>query len=154
MVRARFNEQITQALLDGAKRAFADAGVRATHVEVCEVPGSFELPLAALWLARSGKFAAIVCLGCVIRGETPHFNYVAGESARGIAAAALETGIPIIFGVLTVETAEQAWARAGREDGRPADHLSARARGNKGYEAAQAAVEMACLRDKLRPKRR
>lgn len=154
IVRACFNGEITRALLDGATRAFADARIGGRKIEVFEVPGSFELPLAARWLAGSGKFSAIVCLGCVIRGETPHFEYVAGEAARGIAAVALETGVPVIFGVLTTDTAEQAWARAGRQSRGTADHVAGASGGNKGYEAAQAAIEMAWLRDRMRPKRR
>ncbi|HLJ83471.1 MAG TPA: 6,7-dimethyl-8-ribityllumazine synthase [Candidatus Eremiobacteraceae bacterium] len=150
IVRARFNHEITDALHAGALRAFADRAGRA-RVETFEVPGAFELPLAALWLARSGAYAAVVCLGCVIRGETPHFEYVAGESARGIAYVALATGVPVIFGVLTTENAGQAWARAGKKRRGTASHTAADpAGGNKGYEAAVAAIEMAALRKKLR----
>jgi 6,7-dimethyl-8-ribityllumazine synthase len=113
IVAARFNERITRALVDGAQRAFTAAGVPAAHVELCWVPGSFELPLAAAELARSGRYAAIVCIGVVIRGETPHFEHVAREAAAGIRQVSLETGVPATFGVLTTFDEAQAWARAG-----------------------------------------
>ena len=162
IVRALFNADITGALLDGALRAFADGGIKRRNIELIEVPGAFELPVAALWLARSKRFDAVVCLGCVIRGETPHFIYVAGEAARGISRVALDTAVPVIFGVLTTDTHAQALARAaaGRapEQHRPRkaaapgrDHLAgdrtaSRSQGNKGYEAAQSAMQMATLR--------
>src|SRR5579872_4422422 len=111
IVRALFNGDITAALLTGAENGFADGGVEAADLEVFEVPGAFELPLCASWLVDTKRYDAIVCLGCVIRGETPHFEYVAGEAARGIAWVALQTGVPVIFGVLTTETAQQAWER-------------------------------------------
>jgi 6,7-dimethyl-8-ribityllumazine synthase len=150
IVRARFNQEITDALHAGAMRAFADRA-RGAKVETFDVPGAFELPLAALWLARSGAYAAVICLGCVIRGETPHFDYVAGEAARGIASVALSTGVPVIFGVLTTENVDQAWARAGKKRRGTASHVAADpAGGNKGYEAAVAAIEMAALKKKLR----
>jgi len=153
IARARFNGDITQALLDGALRAFEAAGVARKRVDVFEVPGSFELPLAALWLGRSRTYDAIVCLGCVIRGETPHFDFVAAQAARGIASAAWSTGIPVIFGVITANTVEQAWARAGGSAARASDHVGRPVSGNKGYEAAQAAIDMAALRARLRFKR-
>lgn len=146
VIRALFNGEVTAALLEGAKRAFADGAVRAGDVDVFEVPGAFELPLAALWLAESKRYGAIVCLGCVIRGETPHFDYVAGEAARGIASIGLATGVPIIFGVLTTDNASQAWARAGRKRRGLGHHTKSNVRGNKGYEAAQGAMQMAALR--------
>jgi 6,7-dimethyl-8-ribityllumazine synthase len=150
IVRARFNEEITDALRAGATRAFSDRA-RGAKVDTFDVPGAFELPLAALWLARSGKYAAVVCLGCVIRGQTPHFDYVAGEAARGIASVSLASAVPVIFGVLTTENADQAWARAGKRRRGTASHVTADpAGGNKGYEAAVAAIEMAALKKKLR----
>jgi 6,7-dimethyl-8-ribityllumazine synthase len=127
IVVARFNSEITERLLDGARKALEEAG--AAGWEVFWVPGSFELPLAAKRLAK--KYDAIVAVGAVIRGETPHFDYVAGEAARGLQQVALETGVPVAFGVLTTDTYEQAAARAG------GDH------GNKGYDAAMTAIEMA-----------
>ncbi len=133
-------------------RAFSDHA-RGSKVETFDVPGAFELPLAALWLARTGKYSAVVCLGCVIRGETPHFDYVAGEAARGIASVSLATGVPVIFGVLTTDNTAQAWARAGKKRRGTAPHTGPDpAGGNKGYEAAVAAIEMAALKKKLRVK--
>ncbi len=126
---ARFNSAITEKLLAGAREALTKAGAKSQ--EVFYVPGAFELPFAAKKLAERGDFDAIVALGAVIRGETPHFEYVAGEAARGLQQAALETGVPIAFGVLTTDNQEQAEARAGG------------AAGNKGFDAAMTAVEMA-----------
>jgi len=126
---ARFNSAITEKLLSGAREALTKAGAKSQ--EVFYVPGAFELPFAAKKLAERGDFDAIVALGAVIRGETPHFDYVAGEAARGLQQAALETGVPIAFGVLTTDNREQAEARAGG------------AVGNKGFDAAMTAVEMA-----------
>jgi 6,7-dimethyl-8-ribityllumazine synthase len=137
---SRFNEPVTSKLLDGAVAAFHRHGVADEDLEVAWTPGAFELPLVALRLARSDQFDAVVCLGAVIRGETPHFKHVAGEAARGIQRVGLDTGIPCIFGVLTTDTLEQALDRAG------GDH------GNKGWDAAMAAMEMAGLMDSL-PKR-
>lgn len=137
---SRFNEVVTTRLLDGALAAFRRHGAEDEDVEVAWTPGAFELPLVAMRLARSGQFDAVVCLGAVIRGETAHFDYVAGECARGIQRVGLETGVPCIFGVLTTETMDQALDRAGG------------AHGNKGWEAATAAMEMAALLDSL-PKR-
>jgi 6,7-dimethyl-8-ribityllumazine synthase len=130
VVAARFNERITKRLLSGALRALSSAGLPDEAVEIHWVPGSFELPQAADGLARSGRYDAIVCLGCVIRGETPHFDFVAGQAAAGIQRVALDTGVPATFGVITALTEEQAWARAGG------------AVGNRGQEAADAAIEM------------
>ncbi len=130
VVAARFNEAICKRLLDGALEAFRSHGVEASRVEVHWVPGSFELPQAALYLARTGRFRAMVCLGVVIRGETPHWEHVAREAAQGIRQVALTTGVPVAFGVVTALTEEQAWDRAG---GRVA---------NRGEEAALAALEM------------
>lgn len=133
VVVSRFNEFVTSRLLTGALDALEQHGVEAGRVEVCWVPGAFEIPLAAKKLAASGRFDAVVCLGTVIRGQTPHFEYVASEASRGIAAAALETGVPIAFGVLTTDNLEQAIDRAGGK------------MGNKGREAVETALEMANL---------
>ena len=133
IVVARFNAHITEALRDGARATLSDAGVAAGDVEEFAVPGAFELPQAARVAAGTGRFDAIVCLGCVIRGETPHFEYVASAAAHGLMAAAGETQIPMAFGVLTTDSEEQARARAGDEPG------------NKGREAAAAALEMVTL---------
>jgi 6,7-dimethyl-8-ribityllumazine synthase len=130
-VVARFHEGISKRLLDGALEAFTAHGHPAESVEVHWVPGSFELPQAALRLARTRRFAALVCLGVVIRGETPHFEHVAREAAQGIREAAMMTGVPITFGVVTALNEEQARERAGG------------AVGNRGEEAALAAIEMA-----------
>jgi 6,7-dimethyl-8-ribityllumazine synthase len=129
VVVARYNREVTARLLEGARTALAETG--AGRVDVFEVPGAFELPLAALRLARRGDYHAIVALGCVIRGGTPHFGYVAGEAARGLQQVAIDTATPVAFGVLTTDTPEQAMERAGG------------ALGNKGYDAAMTAVEMA-----------
>jgi 6,7-dimethyl-8-ribityllumazine synthase len=137
VVAARFNAVVTERLVDAALSAFRRHGVGEEDTEVAWVPGSFEIPLVARRLARSGQFDAVVCLGTVIRGETPHFDYVAGEAARGIQQVALETGVPCIFGVLTTETLDQALDRAGGKHG------------NKGWDAAMAAMEMAGLMDVL-----
>ena len=151
IVRARFNEPITAALLEGAMLGFADAAGGDAKVDIAEVPGAFELPLAAKWLAETGDYDAVICLGCVIKGETPHFDFVAGEAARGIAQAGLDSGVPVIFGVLTTNTAAQAWARSGKRRRGLKSHAAAgRGGGNKGYEAAQSAVAMAELKSALR----
>jgi 6,7-dimethyl-8-ribityllumazine synthase len=143
VVAARFNEAISKKLADGALAAFSEAGIAAGRIEVHWVPGSFELPLAALTLARSGKFAGIACVGVVIKGGTPHFDFICGEAAAGIREASLATGVPIGFGVITALTEEQAWERAGGSVG------------NRGEEAALAVLEMAeWLRGRSRPRRR
>jgi 6,7-dimethyl-8-ribityllumazine synthase len=139
VVAARFNEPIVKKLVDGAVAAFASGGVGAGAVDVHWVPGSFELPLAAQHLAKSGRYAGIACVGVVIRGETPHFDYVAREAAAGIRSVALATGIPVTFGVITALTEEQAWARAGGDVG------------NRGGEAAEAALEMVHFLARRRP---
>jgi 6,7-dimethyl-8-ribityllumazine synthase len=133
VVAARFNERISKRLLSGALRALSSAGLTDEAVEVHWVPGSFELPQAAACLARTRRYSAIVCLGCVIKGETPHFDFVAGQAAAGLQRVALDTGVPITFGVITALSEEQAWARSGG------------AVGNRGQEAADAALEMACF---------
>lgn len=127
---SRFNEFITSHLLGGAVDALKRQGADERHLTEVWVPGAWELPLAAKALAESRKFDAIICLGCVIRGDTPHFEYVAGEAAKGIAAVSMATGVPISFGVLTTDTLEQAIERAGAKAG------------NKGADAALAAIEM------------
>jgi 6,7-dimethyl-8-ribityllumazine synthase len=133
IVISRFNGEITNGLLRSALEALEDAGVAQDAVTVMAVPGAFELPLAAMALAKTRRYACIVALGCVIRGETPHFELVAGEAASGLQLAALETGVPISFGVLTTETSEQAEARV-----------------EKGAEAVRTALEMADLFSQLR----
>lgn len=135
---ARFNEEVVLRLLDGAQQGFSRFGVDEARVTVVRVPGAWELPVACLELCKTGQFEAIVALGAVIRGETPHFDYVAGQAASGLLRVALDTGIPVIFGVLTTDTLEHAEARAGGKDG------------NKGFDAAAAAVEMASLRRTIR----
>jgi 6,7-dimethyl-8-ribityllumazine synthase len=138
IVVSRFNGDITSKLLDGALEALVDAGVARESIEVLPVPGAFELPLGAMALAKSRRYACVVALGCVIRGETPHFDYVAAEAASGLQLAGLETGVPVSFGVLTCETKKQAEARAGGEHG------------NKGAEAALSGLEMADALMRLR----
>ena len=133
IVVATFNEFITSKLLDGAQAALARHGVRDDDVSVASVPGSFELPLVAKKLAESGQHDAVICLGAVIRGETDHYEHVAGEAAKGIANVGLNSGVPVIFGVLTTDTLEQAINRAGGKQG------------NNGYGAGLAAIEMANL---------
>jgi 6,7-dimethyl-8-ribityllumazine synthase len=130
IVVSRFNEHITEALLDGARRALREHHVADADVTVAWVPGAFELPLVAKRLAGSGFCDSVVCLGAVIRGDTPHFDYVAGEAARGLQEAALATGVPIVFGVLTTDTLQQALDRVGGCEG------------HKGEEAANTALEM------------
>ena len=137
IVVSRWNEFVTRKLLEGATTTLRERGLREDDMAVAWVPGAFEVPTAAKWAAASGRFDAVVCLGAVIRGETAHFEYVAGGAAEGIAAVARETGVPVIFGVLTVDSVEQAMARAGGKDG------------HKGSESAQAAIEMANLRKLL-----
>ena len=137
VVAARFNDFIVASLLKGATAAWLERGGPAEDLLVARVPGAFELPVTARRLALSGHYDAVVALGCVIRGDTPHFEYVSGECARGLQLASLETGVPIIFGVLTVETVEQALERA------------ATTVGNKGGEAMEAALEMASLMARL-----
>jgi len=138
VVVARFNEFITGKLLQGAMDALVRHGVRESDVDVTWVPGSFEIPLAAKMMAQTRKYAAIICLGAVVRGGTPHWEYIASEVAKGIAAVGLETGVPTIFGVITAETLEQAIERAGTKSG------------NKGFDAAVTAIEMANLTNSLR----
>ena len=133
IVASRWNEALVTRLLDGALQALTESSADADGVQVYRVPGSFEIPLCALKAAESGWFDAIICLGVIIRGDTPHFDYVAAETARGINEAGLRTGVPVMFGVITANEIEQANARAttGAE--------------NKGYEAAMAAIEVVNL---------
>jgi 6,7-dimethyl-8-ribityllumazine synthase len=137
LVVARFNDFVTSKLLEAAVDTLSRLGVAEADMTVVWVPGAFEIPMAAERLARSGNYAAVVCLGTVIRGQTPHFEYVAGQCAAGIAAVGRDTGVPVIMGVLTTETMEQAIDRAGGK------------MGNKGADAAVAAVEMADLLNQL-----
>jgi 6,7-dimethyl-8-ribityllumazine synthase len=137
IVASRYHEEIGKRLVEGAREVLRRHGVADKDVLVVWVPGAFELPQAALALARRGAVDALVCVGCVIRGETPHFEYVAGEAARGIGEVGRQTGIPATFGVVTAENADQAFDRAG---GRV---------GNRGAEAAAAAVELLALLDAL-----
>ena len=133
IVVARFNDFITERLLEGATAALADAGVSGDAVEVLRVPGAFEVPMAAQRVAETGRVEAVICLGCLIRGATPHFEYIASACANGITAAAASTGVPMAFGVLTTNSAEEALERVAPG---PA---------HKGREAAEAALEMAQL---------
>jgi 6,7-dimethyl-8-ribityllumazine synthase len=137
IVVSRFNEEITEGLLRGARAALAEASIPDDTVAVVRVPGAFEIPITAQRLAESGEFDAIICLGCLIKGDTMHFEYIAEAASHGIGQAALATGVPMAFGVLTTMTEEQAVERS--TDGP----------GNKGREAAAAAIEMAALFHKL-----
>ena len=140
VVVARFNALVTEPLLAGCRDALARHGVGDDRLDVYWVPGSFEVPLIARKLAEKGDHAAIVCLGCVIRGETGHYDHVAGQAAGGVLQASLATGVPVIFGVLTTETVEQALNRAGLKAG------------NRGAEAALAAIEMVNLLARIEPR--
>ncbi len=135
---SRFNGDITSRLLDAALAELDEAGVQRDRVDVMQVPGAFELPLAAMALAKTRRYACVLALGCVIRGDTPHFEFIAAEAASGIQLAALETGVPVSFGVLTCDNRRQAESRAGGDDG------------NKGAEAARSALEMADVLARLR----
>ncbi len=135
---SRYNGEVTNRLLDGAIEALEEAGVTRDRIDVMAVPGAFELPLAAMALAKTRRYSCIVAIGCVIRGDTPHFDYVCSEAASGLQLAGLETGVPVAFGVLTCDSQEQAEARAGGEHG------------NKGVQAVQSALEMADVFARLR----
>jgi 6,7-dimethyl-8-ribityllumazine synthase len=135
IVVSRFNDFVTERLLEGAQAALRDAGIEG--VDVLRVPGAFEIPMAAQRVAETGKVSAVVCLGCLIRGATPHFEYIAGACANGITAAAASTGVPMSFGVLTTNSVEEALERA------------APGPSNKGREAADAAIEMARLFEQI-----
>jgi 6,7-dimethyl-8-ribityllumazine synthase len=138
VVVGRFNGDITSRLLDGALEALGEAGVVRERIDVMPVPGAFELPLGAMALAKTRRYACIVALACIIRGDTPHFEYIAAEAASGLQLAGLDTGVPVSFGVLTVDTRRQAEERSGGE------------KGNKGAEAARTALEMADAMARLR----
>lgn len=133
IIGARFNELVVDRLVEGARDGLVRHGARADHITVVRVPGAWEISLVAQRLAKSGRFDAVIACGAVIRGSTAHFDYVAGEAARGVAAAASDSGVPVLFGVLTTDTIEQALERAGTKAG------------NKGFEAALGAVEMVSL---------
>ena len=137
LVVARYHAFVTDRLEAGARAALAHAGLRSDEIETFHVPGAFELAPAAERLAESGRWSAVVCLGCLIKGETPHFDYIAAAAAHGIMRAAQETGVPVAFGVLTTHTADEALARAGDDEG------------NKGQEAALAALDMARLYERI-----
>ncbi len=133
LVVSRFNDFITEKLLSGALDALVRSGAAEEDIEVVKVPGSFEIPLTAMKMAKTNRFNAVICLGAVIRGSTPHFDYVSAEVSKGVAMAGMESEIPVIFGVITTDTIEQAIERAGAKAG------------NKGWSAAMSAVEMANL---------
>jgi 6,7-dimethyl-8-ribityllumazine synthase len=133
LVSSRWNDFLTARLVEGALDALERLGADENGVELFKVPGSFEIPLLARKLAASGKFDAVVCLGTIIRGQTPHFEYIAGEVTKGIAQAGMETGVPVVYGIVTADTLEQAIDRAGVKAG------------NKGFEAAMSAVELVNL---------
>ena len=137
IVASRFNELISNQLISGAKDCLLRHESKETDITVAWVPGSFEIPLAAKKMAKSKKYDAVICLGAVIRGGTPHFDYIAAEVSKGIANVGLETGVPVIFGVLTTDTIEQALERAGTKAG------------NKGWDAALSAIEMVDLFAKI-----
>lgn len=130
LVASRFNEFFTRELLAGAQDCLRRHGVPDADVDVAWVPGSFEMPVVAQRLARSGRYGAVICLGCLVQGDTPHFQFIAAEVTKGVAQVSLDTGVPVIFGVITAETLEQAMERAGTKAG------------NKGFDAAAAALEM------------
>jgi len=133
IVVARWNDFLTAKLTEGAIDALERLGADENSVEIFKIPGAFEIPLAAQRVAQSGKFDAVICIAVVIRGETPHFDYVAGEAAKGVTNASLQTGVPVLFGVVTTDSLEQAINRAGVKAG------------NKGFEAAMSAVELVNL---------
>jgi len=133
LVLSRFNEFITKKLLEGAQDALLRHGVNKTDIEIAWVPGAFEIPLVAKKLAETKRYHAVICLGAVVRGATPHFEYIAAEVTKGIAKVNLDTGLPVIYGVLTADTLEQAIERAGTKEG------------NAGFQAAVSAIEMANL---------
>ena len=137
VIVSRFNDFITGKLLEGAHDALVRHGAREDDIDVVKVPGSFEIPLVAKKMAMKGKYNAIICLGTIIRGATPHFEYVAAEASKGIASASMETGVPMAFGIITSDTIEQAVERAGTKSG------------NKGWDAAITAIEMAQLLKKI-----
>ncbi len=133
VIAGRWNDFITSRLVEGALDALDRLGAGKNSVELYKVPGSFEIPLLALKVAASGKFNAVICVGTIIRGQTPHFEYIAAEVTKGIAQAGMQTGVPVVYGIVTADTLEQAIDRAGGKQG------------NKGFEAAMAAVELVNL---------
>jgi len=133
LVVSRFNEFLTKKLVEGAQDALLRHGVSQEDIEVAWVPGAFEIPLIAKKLAQSKRYSAVICLGAVIRGETPHFEYIAGQLTRDISRVGLDTGLPVVYGVITADTLEQAIERAGTKQG------------NRGFQAAVSAIEMANL---------
>ncbi len=135
IVVSRFNDFVTKSLLEGCCDTLKRHGAKESEIEITWVPGAFEIPTIALKLAKSKKFDAVICLGTVIRGDTPHFDFIAGEAAKGIAHVSMETGLPVIFGIITADTMEQAMERAGTKGG------------NKGKDAALNAIEMVNLLD-------
>ena len=135
IVVSRFNDFVTKSLLEGCCDTLKRHGAKESEIEISWVPGAFEIPTIALKLAKSKKFDAVICLGTVIRGDTPHFDFIAGEAAKGIAHVSMETGLPVIFGIITADTMEQAMERAGIKGG------------NKGRDAALNAIEMVNLLD-------
>ncbi|OGW40013.1 MAG: 6,7-dimethyl-8-ribityllumazine synthase [Nitrospirae bacterium RBG_13_39_12] len=137
IISSRFNDFITSKLLDGARDALLRHGAKEDDIEIVRVPGSFEIPMVARKVALKGVYNAIICLGTIIRGATPHFDYIASEVSKGIASVSLETGVPIAFGVITSDTIEQAIERSGTKSG------------NKGWDAAITAIEMAQLLKKI-----
>ena len=138
IVAARFNQEIVEGLLAGCMRRLNELGLNTDRVEIHRVSGAFELPLAAKWLIETKRVRAVICLGCVIRGDTPHFDYVASEAARGIQTVSIETGVPVIFGVLTTNTEPQARDRIGGTHG------------HAGERAAEAALEMISVAERIR----
>lgn len=137
IVASRWNDLIVSRLVGGAQEALRRLGANENHIATVRVPGSFEIPLVAKKLAMSGKYDAVICVGAIIRGETPHYDYLAADVTKGISAVALETGVPLAYGVITADTVEQAIDRAGVKAG------------NKGFEAAMTAIEMANLLKEL-----
>jgi 6,7-dimethyl-8-ribityllumazine synthase len=133
LVASRFNDFITGRLVEGAEDALLRHGVKAEDIDVAWVPGAFEIPIVAKKMAQAGRYDAVICLGAVIRGGTPHFDYIAAEVTKGVAMVGLETGLPVIYGMITADTLEQAIERAGTKEG------------NQGFKAASAAIEMANL---------
>lgn len=142
LIVSRFNEFISGKLLEGAQDALLRHGAREDDIEIAWTPGSFEIPLIAKKMAESGRYHAVICLGAIIRGGTPHFDYVAAEASKGVAKVSLDTGVPVIFGVITADALEQAIERAGTKAG------------NMGFKAAMSGIEMANLIKAMKPSRK
>ena len=149
IVTSQFNEVITKALNHSAKETLKENGFTAYQVEEFFVPGSFELPLICQTLAQTGKYSSVIALGCVIQGDTPHFDYVCQETSHGLMEAGLKTGVPIIFGVITCNSWEQALIRSGLKDIDPALEIREKKVLNKGHESAQAAIHMMKLMEQI-----